>query len=75
MATLTARFPGACRGCDNPIVPGDLIVFVRKGKSYHVDCTGTKDIVTTYFPSTGNTVYRNAKGRCIDSPCCGCCSD
>ena len=24
--------------------------------------------------SSGATVYRNPRGRCIDAPCCGCCS-
>ena len=27
-----------------------------------------------YFPSTGGEYYRNKAGRCIDAPCCGCCS-
>ena len=24
--------------------------------------------------SSGETVYRNPRGRCEDAPCCGCCS-
>lgn len=27
-----------------------------------------------YFPSTGTYIYQNKAGRCIDAPCCGCCS-
>jgi hypothetical protein len=30
-------------------------------------------VITTRFNS-GAVVYRNARGRCIDAPCCGCCS-
>lgn len=29
---------------------------------------------TAYFPSTGAFIYTNPNGRCIDAPCCGCCS-
>lgn len=31
------------------------------------------EIIYTTF-SSGETVYRNARGRCEDAPCCGCCS-
>jgi hypothetical protein len=72
--TMTARFPGRCRGCDAGIVPGDIIVHGGRGKTYHVDCNGRTEITTIYFPSTGNTIYRNARGRCEDAPCCGCCT-
>lgn len=24
--------------------------------------------------SSGATMYQNKRGRCIDAPCCGCCS-
>ena len=27
-----------------------------------------------YFPGSGQYVYQNKAGRCIDAPCCGCCS-
>lgn len=30
--------------------------------------------ITTYFPNTGAVIYQNSNGRCIDAPCCGCCS-
>jgi hypothetical protein len=30
-------------------------------------------IITSRF-SSGATIYRNARGRCEDAPCCGCCS-
>jgi hypothetical protein len=31
-------------------------------------------VSTAYFPSSGDTVYRNARGRCEDAPACGCCT-
>lgn len=30
-------------------------------------------IIVTRF-SSGAEIYRNARGRCEDAPCCGCCS-
>lgn len=72
--TLTARFSGKCRGCTKGVKPGDIIITGGRGKTYHVDCTGEKKVHTWYFPSTGETVYRNANGPCEDRPCCGCCT-
>jgi hypothetical protein len=34
---------------------------------------GGKRVIVTCFNS-GATTYRNARGRCEDAPCCGCCS-
>lgn len=74
--TMTARFPGDCRGCRGPITPGDLIVNLGRGRNYHVNCNdpGGSEVIEFYFPSTGNRAYRNRKGRCEDAPCCGCCT-
>jgi hypothetical protein len=74
LRTMKARFPGRCKGCSSPIVPGDLIAFVRSGVSYHQDCEKNKKVNTIYFPSSNTTIYRNAKGTCEDAPCCGCCT-
>ncbi len=30
--------------------------------------------VNSYRFGSGAVMYRNAKGRCIDAPCCGCCT-
>jgi hypothetical protein len=30
-------------------------------------------VITVRFNS-GAVVYQNSRGRCIDAPCCGCCS-
>lgn len=74
LRSMIAKYRGTCKGCLNPIIPGDIIAYVRKGAVYHVDCEGTKQITTIHFPSTGNTVFRNARGTCEDAPCCGCCT-
>lgn len=54
---------------------------VRPGEIAHdveMNARGTKPSAASrapyaYFPSTGETVYRNANGLCEDAPCCGCC--
>lgn len=30
--------------------------------------------VSTVVRTSGGTFYRNARGRCEDAPCCGCCT-
>ena len=73
MNTMTARYPGQCAAnCGRPIARGDLIVYVRRGKSYHQDCSGRNEVHT--IRTSGGTFYRNARGRCEDAPCCGCCT-
>lgn len=34
---------------------------------------GRRGLIVTRF-SSGATMTRNARGRCEDAPCCGCCS-
>jgi len=46
------------------------------GKSYGERVTAPRGdgIHRAYFPSTGGHWTQNARGRCEDAPCCGCCS-
>ena len=37
MRTMTARYPGKCSRTGAPIRPGDLIVYVGKGRAYLSD--------------------------------------
>lgn len=37
MKTMTARFPGKCARTGAPIRPGDLIVYVGRGRAYLSD--------------------------------------
>ena len=37
MKTMTARYPGRCARTGAPIRPGDLIVFLGKGRAYLSD--------------------------------------
>lgn len=84
---LIARFRSRCTGCPAPILPGQEIVNSGKGRNAHTECVldgedgipfdrgygaPVKIHVTTF--SSGATVIRNARGRCEDAPCCGCCT-
>jgi hypothetical protein len=41
-------------------------------RAYRVGAAAPGLVVTTRFNS-GATTHRNARGRCEDAPCCGCC--
>ena len=45
MKTMTARFPGRCARTGAPIRPGDLIVFLGKGRAYLSDLIPAVDPV------------------------------
>lgn len=75
---MTNRYPGLCRICSGRVPAKGGVLFKVAGvfAVAHTACAGKGEpsVITTYFPSTGATVTQNARGRCIDSPCCGCCS-
>jgi hypothetical protein len=72
------RYKGNCAYCGHLVAAraGYLIGSRGNWKVAHMEChkSGEPQVTSTYFPSTGQTVYQNARGRCIDAPCCGCCS-
>jgi len=98
MKTMTARYPGTCAACGEPIQRGDTINFYGRGHAEHANCgedcgrpdedeaaglePGTlandrrlsrQGIIVARFGS-GAVITRNARGRCEDAPCCGCCT-
>jgi hypothetical protein len=38
------------------------------------DHTNRRNYVSHVFNVGGQELYRNKAGRCIDAPCCGCCT-
>jgi hypothetical protein len=75
--TMKAKFKGKDARTGAPIYPGDEIQY----------CTATRRAWITGEPSDGQintitlndqgvyrTFTRNARGRCEDAPCCGCCT-
>lgn len=81
---LTARFKSGCTACPAAILPGDEIVNSGRGKNAHVTCPeggvpfdrgyGRPVRVHVTRFSSGHTQIVNARGRCEDAPCCGCCT-
>jgi hypothetical protein len=86
--TMLAKYRGICAHSGARINPGDEITYdtVTK-KAYFTepgDCqvgsylaertrTGSR-YVSDVFGINGKEYYRNKAGRCIDAPCCGCCT-
>jgi hypothetical protein len=70
---MVARFPGQCASCSVPVAVGDPINYGGRGAVTHRDCVPVAAVRTRY----GHRVYQGVAAtgvRCIDAPCCGCCS-
>lgn len=65
LKALGGRWNAAARGWD---VPADREAEARA----IVPARATRSIYTRF--NSGAEVYVNARGRCEDAPCCGCCS-
>jgi hypothetical protein len=68
---MNARYPGKCSATGRPFSAGDLIDY-NKATKKAVLLAENKPIEIRF--ASGATFYRNARGRCIDAPCCGCCT-
>ena len=74
MRTITAKFPGYCKKTGARILAGDLIEWSKAGSVLLRRGGGNVDVITLIGDQGAKTFYRNARGRCIDAPCCGCCT-
>jgi len=82
--TMLAKYRGRCALSGAPIFPGDQITYDTATKKAFLcepgDCSvsvaylGQKKRVSDVFSIGGQEYYRNKHGRCIDAPCCGCCT-
>lgn len=68
---MNAKYPGTCAATGRQFNAGDLIDY-NKAKKRAVLVAENKPIEIRF--ASGATFYRNARGRCIDAPCCGCCT-
>lgn len=68
---MNAKYAGRCAATGKPFNAGDLIDY-NKAKKRAVLVAENKPIEIRF--ASGATFYRNARGRCIDAPCCGCCT-
>jgi len=73
------RYPGQCVQC-HEYVPTGLGTVSKRNRAWRIDCnacTGRmpedSGLVCVKL-SSGWTCTRNARGRCEDAPCCGCCT-
>jgi hypothetical protein len=73
MKTIIAKFPGYCKKTGARILAGDLIQWSKAGSVLLERAAGVNAITLIGDQGT-KTFYRNARGRCIDAPCCGCCT-
>ena len=82
--TMLAKYRGRCALSGAPIYPGDQITYDTATKKAFLcepgDCNvtgaylGQKKRISDVFSIGGHEYYRNKQGRCIDAPCCGCCT-
>ena len=69
---FTAKYRGQCQRTGQVILPGDNVEYQGK-KLVLVQKTRGSDFSDLYV--IGNKEYiQNARGRCEDAPCCGCCT-
>ena len=69
------RYPAACIACGNT-VPANGGTMRKRGRRWlvsHIACDNGPAVIGITLNS-GVTLTRNARGRCEDAPCCGCCS-
>ena len=74
MKTITAKYDGFCAATGARILPGDVIQWER-GRSVLLERKAARiDTITLVGEHGPRDYYQNARGRCIDAPCCGCCT-
>ena len=74
MRTITAKFPGYCKKTGARILAGDLIQWSKAGAVLLKRAAAGVNSITLIGDQGAQTFYRTARGRCIDAPCCGCCT-
>lgn len=74
--TMIAKYKGTCAISGAAIRPGDQITYDTASKKAWFTEPGDCRVNTITLNEQGRyrTFTRNAAGRCIDAPCCGCCT-
>lgn len=77
--TITAKYKGRCAVSGAPIYPGDEVQFDTATRKTWLAEPGDLQVKPqrdgSYLIEIGNQSFiRNKQGRCIDAPCCGCCT-
>lgn len=71
------RYRGHCIVCGGQVQAraGKLWRSGHRWRVAHLACIGNDgDPGVVEIRTSGGTFYRNARGRCEDAPCCGCCT-
>ena len=69
---MIAKYNGRCSKTGAAILKGDSIR-LEKGKAILVNRNRGSDY-SDLISIGGAEFIRNARGRCEDAPCCGCCT-
>jgi hypothetical protein len=77
--TMYAKYKCTCSRTGAPICAGDQIQFdTDTRKAWITDEDDRPRRASAYvsdvFQIGGREYFQNKRGRCIDAPCCGCCS-
>lgn len=74
--SMKARYRGRDADTDAPIYPGDDIRYCTATRRVWIAEPGDCRVNTITLNDQGiyRTFTRNARGRCEDAPCCGCCT-
>jgi len=77
--TMYAKYKGTCSRTGAPIHAGDQIQFDTVTRTAWITDEDDRPrrastYVSDVFQIGGREYFQNKRGRCIDSPCCGCCS-
>ena len=70
---ITARYDGTCRATGARILAGDVIDY-SGGRAVLIERRAPRVDVIQFGSRAAPEYYRNARGRCEDAPCCGCCT-
>ena len=72
--TMRAKYAGRCARTGAPIRPGDEIAYDTATRRAWITDEDDGRYISDVFQIGGREYYQNKKGRCIDAPCCGCCT-
>ncbi len=74
---MTNRFSGQC-DCGNDVPAGQGTLYRSRNRRWRILCASCAPKANPELicvqTSSGWSGTRNARGRCEDAPCCGCCT-
>jgi len=70
------RFASDCAVCGGPVARNAGVLEGYRGAWLvkHLACAETGQPEVIEIRTSGGTFTQNARGRCEDAPCCGCCT-